>query len=444
MGDSFKSEGAVREYLLGRVSDEATLEGLEELLFTDEEFCTRVEVAEDELVNDYVLGYLNEEDAAGFKATLADNPDRRFKLELTRAIREKALAERAKGAKESRKDDDAKEPDAAASFLDSLRAFFRRPAYAGAFAVLLVALLAASVYLFRGGRADSLAELRAVYARERPTETRVYGFGYAPLAQLRGDADAGDRNRLRRIENDLIEAAEKSPNPETRHALGVFYLTQQKYADAIKELEAASKLDERDARIHNDLGAACFGLAKTSAQEPRLEAMGRALEEFTRATELDHDSLEALFNRSLALQELGLLRRAKESWTLYLQKDSSSPWAEEARKNLARLDEARARLVTDEKILNERVLRDFLDAYRVRDRERAEKIHDATKGLLRGATVPLQLSRRYLAAKLGGDEAAGRESLEALAFVGDFERARHSEFFFLNSRTSTRTRARTS
>lgn len=91
MGESFKSEGAVREYLLGRVSDEATLEGLEELLFTDEEFCTRVEVAEDELVNDYVLGYLNEEDAAGFKATLADNPDRRFKLELTRALGQSLL-----------------------------------------------------------------------------------------------------------------------------------------------------------------------------------------------------------------------------------------------------------------------------------------------------------------------------------------------------------------
>jgi hypothetical protein len=444
MGESFKSEGAVREYLLGRVSDEATLEGLEELLFTDEEFCTRVEVAEDELVNDYVLGYLNEEDAAGFKATLADNPDRRFKLELTRALREKALAERAEGANESRVEKDAKDSHAASPFLDSLRAFFRRPAYAGAFAVLLVALLAASVYLFRSGRADSLAELRAIYARGRPTETRVYGFGYAPLTQLRGEPEERDRNRLRRIENDLIEAAEKSPNAQTLHALGVFHLTQQKYADAIKELEPASKLGERDARIHNDLGAAYFGLAKTSAKEPRLETMGRALEEFTRATELDADSLEALFNRSLALQELDLPGRAKESWTLYLQKDSSSPWAEEARKNLARLDEASARLMTDEKTGNERVLRDFLDAYRVRDRERAGKIHDATKGLLRGATVPLQLSRRYLASKLGGDEAAAKESLEALAFVGDFERARHSEFFFLNSRTSTHTRARTS
>ena len=56
MGKSFKSAETVREYLLGRVSDEATLEDLEELLFTDEEFCSQVALAEDELVNDYVLG----------------------------------------------------------------------------------------------------------------------------------------------------------------------------------------------------------------------------------------------------------------------------------------------------------------------------------------------------------------------------------------------------
>ena len=36
------------------------------------------------------------------------------------------------------------------------------------------------------------------------------------------------------------------------------------------------------------------------------------------------------------------------------------------------------------------------------------------------------------------EPAPERESLEALAFVGEFERARHSDFFFLNSPTSTR------
>ena len=459
MGESFKSEGEVRQYLLGRVSDEATLEGLEELLFTDEEFCTQVALAEDELVNDYVLGFLNEEDAADFKATLDSNPERRFKLELTRALREKALAARAgehakiHEAKASEASDvngittakatGARTAEASPSFVSSLAAFFRRPAYAGALAALLVAAFVGSFYLFRGGRTDELAELRSIYNRERPTETRISEFGYAPLTQLRGEPETRDRSRLRLIENNLTEAKEKSPDARTHHALGVFYLTQRKYADAIEELKDASKPDDRNARIHNDLGAAYFELAQTSAKEKRLENMGRALEEFTRATELDANSLEALFNKALAQQELAQPRQAKETWALYLQKDSSSPWAEEARKNLARLDDSRTRFETDEKALEANVLHDFLDAYRRRDEERARKIHDATKGLLRSPAVVQQLSRLHLVAKLGGDVTAAKESLEALAFVGDFERARHSEFFFLSSRTPTRTRART-
>ena len=59
MSSSLKSEETVREYLLGRVSDETTLEGIEELLFTDEEFCSQVELMEDGIINDYVLGRLD-------------------------------------------------------------------------------------------------------------------------------------------------------------------------------------------------------------------------------------------------------------------------------------------------------------------------------------------------------------------------------------------------
>ncbi|MDX6557077.1 MAG: hypothetical protein QOF72_126, partial [Blastocatellia bacterium] len=136
--------------------------------------------------------------------------------------------------------------------------------------------------------------------------------------------------------------------------------------------------------------------------------------------------LEALFNKSLALQELGMSREAKESWLLYLQKDPSSRWADEARKNLSRIETAPLSKS------NEQVLSDFLAAYRNRDNAAAQKIHNDTKGLLRDPAVALQLSRRYLIAKQRGDEAEAREGLEAMAFIGRFEQAEHSEFFFLN------------
>lgn len=426
MGEFLNNDKTIREYLLGRVSDEATLEGVEELLFTDKEFCSRVALAEDEIINDYVFGHLDEADAASFRATLAGNPERLFKLGITQALRRKALAGNAQPA------------EAAPSFFASLAAFFRRPVYAVAFAVLLVAALASALYLVRPGSADELAELREVYRQERPTETRISGFGYAPLARMRGAPEQQEKNSLRRIENGLILKTEQSPSAETYHALGVFYLTQQDYAEAIKGLESALKFSDRSAQIHNDLGAAYFELAKASPRERRLEHLSRALEEFTAATELDNNSLEALFNKSLALQELGLPRQAKESWTLYLQKDASSHWADEARKNLARVGDEQASARSDEQ-----VLRDFLDAFRKHEEARALKIHDETKGLLKGAAVPLQLTRRYLAARRRGDEAEAKESLDALAFVGDFERSHNSEFFFLSWPASTRTPART-
>ena len=135
--------------------------------------------------------------------------------------------------------------------------------------------------------------------------------------------------------------------------------------------------------------------------------------------------MEALFNKSLALQELGSARQAKESWNLYLQKDPSSPWADEARKNLARIDSEQTRQKTDEQVLD-----DFLTAYRNQDDARVQKIHNETKGLLKEPSVPLQLARRYLVARQRDSVAEAKESLAALTFIGDFERDQNGDSFF--------------
>jgi tetratricopeptide (TPR) repeat protein len=415
MGPSLTSEKTIREYLLGQVSDETTLEEIEELLFTDEEFCSQAALAEDGLINDYVLGRLDEADAERFRATLKTNPDRRFQFELTQALREKALARPAASA-------------ARPSFFSSLASLFRQPMYAGAFAVLLIAAVIAVVYFSSRNNQDQLAELRSLYREARPTETRIAEFEYAPLSQLRGAPNPVAQGRLRRIENNLIDAADKNSNAQTHHALGVFQLTQQKYPEAISELQAAAKLAGTNAKYHNDLGSAYYELANTSqAEKQRFEYLDHALDEFTQATELDANLLEALFNRSLALQELGLRREAKESWTRYLQKDGSSPWASEARKKLAGLENEQTLFKKGED-----VLRDFLAAYRNQDRARALKIHNETKGLLKTVMVPWQLSQRYLVATTSGNQTEARESLAAMAFIGDFERTQNSEFFFLS------------
>jgi CHAT domain-containing protein len=418
MGESFKSEKIVRDYLLGRVSDETTLEGIEELLFTDEEFCSQVALAEDDLINDYVCERLAHADTESFRATLSDNPERSFKLQLTQGLRERALSRELKVAEEK------------PSFFASLKAFFSQPQYAGAVAVLLIAVVGLAIYLNRRGHRDDLAELRSVYQRARPTETRISEFGYAPLSQLRGAPEPGDEKRLRRIENSLIETTEKTPNAETHHALGVFYLTQQKYRESIKEFETALKSGAQNAKIHNDLGAAYFELSKAEPKTKKLEDLAQSLEEFTKAIDLDGSFLEALFNKSLVLQELGLSHQAKESWNLYLQKDPTSDWAAEARKNLARIENEQPRAKTDQEVLS-----DFLIAYHNHDDARAQKIHNETKGLLRSVTVPLQLARRYLLARRRGDEAEAKESIEALVYLGNSERTQIGDSFFFELAT---------
>ncbi|MDX6613563.1 MAG: hypothetical protein QOD75_2749 [Blastocatellia bacterium] len=410
MGPSLRSEETVREYLLGRVSDETTLEGLEELLFTDEDFCSQVQLAEDALINDYVFGALSDADAESFNATLKDNPERRFKVDLTRQLREKARARSSQPA--------AGKP----SFFSSLASLFRQPVFAGAFAVLLIGAVALVVYFSRRPAADELAELRSIYRQARPTETRISGFGYAPFSQLRGAPEPGDTNRLRRIENNLIESTEKKSDAEAHHSLGIFYLTQRDFRKAITELETAVRLADSDARIHNDLGSAHFELAK---QEKKLEDLSQSLEEFTKATELDGNFLAAIFNKSLALQQLGLTREAKASWQQYLAKDPSSRWADEARKNLTHLESLQS---LDKPAAQ--VLSDFLAAFRAGDAARAQKIHNETKGLLRDVTLPIQFSRRYLIARQANDWSEAAESIEALKFIGGFEQAQNGESFF--------------
>lgn len=419
MGESIRTEQTIREYLLGQISAEARLETLEELLFTDEDFCSQVAMVEDGIINDYVFGRLNDADAEAFRQTLPGNPDRSFKLELTQALREKALAAKLQPSLTEATD----KP----SFLNALKTFFRQPVYVGALAMLLVGVLISVVVLSRKNNSNDLVELRSMYGQARPTQSRISEFGYAPVMQLRGAPDAGDKNRLRRIENNLIEATEKSPGAESHHALGVFYLTQQKYNDAIREFETSLKFADNKAQTHNDLGSAHFELAKTDANEKRLEHLAQSLEEFTRATQLDGNLLEALFNKSLALEEMRLPREARESWLLYLQQDPSSPWADEARKNLKRLESEQAVSRNADQLLT-----DFLAAFRNRDDARAQRIHDETKGQLKPNAAALQLSRRFLTARQSGDETEAKESLAALNYIGQFEQKRSSEFFFLS------------
>lgn len=103
---------------------------------------------------------------------------------------------------------------------------------------------------------------------------------------------------------------------------------------ALLSLEAAIASYPRSAEVWSDLAAVRYSLAleqdEPSALLPALDAAERALE-------IDPNQLDALFNRALCLQELGIWRAAKETWENYLEEDSSSGWADEARRYLLKI-----------------------------------------------------------------------------------------------------------
>ena len=79
MSETLKTEEKIREYLLGRIGDEGELAQYEELLFTDEEFCSMAEIVEDSIVNDYVFNRLDDADARDFEKSLVNTSDRPIK-----------------------------------------------------------------------------------------------------------------------------------------------------------------------------------------------------------------------------------------------------------------------------------------------------------------------------------------------------------------------------
>lgn len=413
MNETLKTKENIRDYLLCRISDEEKLSEIEELLFSDDEFCAQVESTEDEIINQYVLDELNAEDKKSADEFFFTNADRKWKLELTQQLRQKAIIEKVAQNETS-------------GVFDSLKNLFRKPAFLSGFAVLAILFVGVSIFILTRSNSAELAELQSIYQKERPTESRISSFEYAPQITVRGNTETdANKNKLRLIETKLLEAVEKNPTAKNFHALGVFYLTQAKFSDAIKNLEKPVELEKTNAKFYNDLGSAYFEFAKSGERSTKLENLARANESFSKAFELNPNLLEALFNKSLTLQELNLPKQATESWNLYLQKDSASKWADEARKNLEKISQQQSSLKT-----KEQVLEDFLNAFRNGDEKFAWKIHNETKGMFNSVSLGEQLTRRILETRKSGDTAATNESLEALKLIGKLEREQHADFFF--------------
>ena len=243
--------------------------------------------------------------------------------------------------------------------------FVRRPA----FRLAAILAVAASVFLafqqLRHARSERLtsplvAELAQAMGTRRFVEPRLTGgFQHGRLIVLRsGDApqglDAQSPAVLAAVAR-IRERTEGDTSPEGLGALAVTYLVSGDVGKAVKALEAATAQAPKNPRLQSDLAAA-YLVRASHLDEPA--DLPKALEAAEKAIELENAPDEAWFNRALALEQLHLVDSARKAWNDYLQRDSTSAWADEARKRLEELppaqqstleeDRARARVALAE------------------------------------------------------------------------------------------------
>ena len=188
-------------------------------------------------------------------------------------------------------------------------------------------------------RPEPLARLMALAPHDaRSVEPRLSGgFTYAPFyGAVRSNDGGADPARMKLLgaAGDLISRADAKPSPASQHAAGVGLLLVDKPDAAIARLRTAADGAPGDAHAWSDLAAAEY---MTALRLGRASLYPVALEHADHALRVDPRNPEALFNRALILERLGLTAAARDSWNAYLLADPSSPWARDAREHLKRL-----------------------------------------------------------------------------------------------------------
>lgn len=416
----------IREYLLGNLAVEDQRERVEERLLTDDEYFEELELVKEELIDQYVNGALTNAERERFEQYFLTTQDRRRNLRLAQGLKEYAATATEKtGVREK--------PGRVSPLLSWMRAFSASP-LAVAATLLVVAGLSFSawrLFVYQSDVDSGLIALGAAYRDERPVEARLTGLGYAPLTNTRGSGQRVDLKSRDRAERILQDAANDHPGPASSHALGKLYLYEQQFDKAITNLEEALKADPNNAEINNDLGAAWLERAKAERQKDEagggLESFGTSLKYLVRALELDSSLLEALFNRALVHEYMMLPRQAEDDWSAYLEKDSASPWANEAKHRLESLKSQKNKAALDE----EQTFRDFLAAMRAGDDETAWRLLTRVRDFS-GSFIENRLLDDYLDSATKGPALEASEKLRTLSDVGNLQVAKGNDHFILD------------
>jgi CHAT domain-containing protein len=145
---------------------------------------------------------------------------------------------------------------------------------------------------------------------------------------------------------DTLVAAGESLDPDSLRAsaLGaMFWAHERAPMDvAIERLSTVLEITDDPLPVLVDLSAAHLVRAEQPTHQRDLP---QSLEYALRALELDSANLPALFNAALATEATHLRERAEAAWNAYLAADSTSEWADEARRRRDALGKASAKVV---------------------------------------------------------------------------------------------------
>jgi cellulose synthase operon protein C len=202
---------------------------------------------------------------------------------------------------------------------------------AGGFASVAAALLV--VFVLRGPAEPGLDPLIAALGTQRVTDARLAGFPHQPRPEVFRASDPSASTpsislEARAAALRIQEEAATSTSAAGRHAAGVSRLISGDLDTAITDLQQAATAEPANANYLSDLAAALLtrGIRQRKPQDVQ-QALKRADDAIARAPR----HLDALFNRALALDELGERERAGQAWDRYLAVDANSAWANEAR-----------------------------------------------------------------------------------------------------------------
>jgi CHAT domain-containing protein/uncharacterized protein HemY len=409
---NLNEQKAIKDYLLGALSNKAERRAIEEKILLDDGFAEQLLIAEDDLIDEYLDGNLDASENERFTEFFLKPPERKRKLRLARNLKKYAMKPKTQKVKKL-------SPEKTGWF--DWRGLFNSPSVRLAATVLLLIIVGFVVWravFYQSDVDKGLAQLQVAYRGQRPTESRTTAnFEYAPLTVTRGNEQtAADEKARARAERYLLDATENSTDAKAFHALGLFYLAEKQFDKALDEFKTALKFAPNDAKINSDIGAVYLEkaeLAKKSGNQSEVSRnINSSLEHLNRALELEGDLMEALFNKALVLQKIPAPGQAREAWEKYLEKDSTSQWADEARRQLQKL-----RSNNPQNLAADELEQAFLTVFRRKDDAEATRLVSQNRELIKKKYLPQKLAMSFVQAS--GNEKD--EYLRALMYVGDLE-----------------------